>query len=396
MLVPLRGIFETLDATIVYQGNQISAVRGETVVTLTIGSDTASIDGKTVKLSQRAQIVNGRTLVPLRFVGEALGAAVDYNSVSNEVTVTSTDGSVPDSNATTVQPVPTGGINVMIDGVVQNYDQPPAIVEGRLLVPLRGIFEALHAAIAFQGDRITAVRGETVVQLTIGSDTALVNGKTVQLSQKSIIINGRTLVPLRFVGEALGATVDFNSATSVVRVTSPGETAAVYDVILKFPADRYPGTAAHIQAAISSGESAVCTIDRDGADRNRQESLAGIPTKEGYDRDEWPMAMCEEGGEGADVAYVPFSDNRGSGSWVGNQLEDYPDGTRVLFVISGAVSGNVDPAFPAPATPPTSGTPTAPFASCAEAREAGAAPLHTGTPGYSAKLDRDGDGIACE
>lgn len=109
--------------------------------------------------------------------------------------------------------------------------------------------------------------------------------------------------------------------------------ASSYDEVLYFPSDRYPYTAAHVQDAISAGHSDVCTIDRAGADQNRKESLAGIPTKSGYDRDEWPMAMCEEGGYGADVQYVPSSDNRGAGSWVGNQLENYPDGTKVLFIV---------------------------------------------------------------
>lgn len=45
------------------------------------------------------------------------------------------------------------------------------------------------------------------------------------------------------------------------------------------------------------------------------------------------MAVCEEGGAGADVRYVTPSDNRGVGSWVGNQMSSYPDGTRVLFIV---------------------------------------------------------------
>lgn len=53
------------------------------------------------------------------------------------------------------------------------------------------------------------------------------------------------------------------------------------------------------------------------------------------------MAMCEEGGTGAGIAYIKPSDNRGVGSWVGNQLEDYSDGTRVLFVINGGASESV-------------------------------------------------------
>lgn len=107
-----------------------------------------------------------------------------------------------------------------------------------------------------------------------------------------------------------------------------------YDVVLEFPADRYPETAAHIQDAIRKGHSNICTIDRDGAEENRGESLKGIPTKEGFDRDEWPMAMCREGGKGAHIAYIDPSDNRGAGSWVSHHTRDYPDGTRIKFVVT--------------------------------------------------------------
>lgn len=94
----------------------------------------------------------------------------------------------------------------------------------------------------------------------------------------------------------------------------------------------YPETGDHVRDAIAAGHSDVCTIELNGAEECREESLAGIPTKTGYDRDEWPMAMCEEGVAGASVRYVTPSDNRGAGAWVGNQFEDYPDGTRVLFI----------------------------------------------------------------
>lgn len=83
-------------------------------------------------------------------------------------------------------------------------------------------------------------------------------------------------------------------------------------VKLKFPADRYPETAKHIQKAIRKGESAICTINRKDAEENRKASLKGVPTKKGYDRDEWPMAMCAEGGAGAHIEYITPSDNRGA------------------------------------------------------------------------------------
>ncbi|MFB7716877.1 excalibur calcium-binding domain-containing protein [Nocardia sp. NPDC056100] len=61
-------------------------------------------------------------------------------------------------------------------------------------------------------------------------------------------------------------------------------------------------------------------------------------------------------------------------------------------------------AAPAPVAPPAVPVPAAPvpaapavtYKSCAEAKAAGAAPLRRGDPGYSSRLDRDGDGIACE
>lgn len=112
----------------------------------------------------------------------------------------------------------------------------------------------------------------------------------------------------------------------------PSSTSDSEVVQLTFPSDRYPETAKHIQDAIAKGESATCTINREQAEENRKESLKGIPTKKGYDRDEWPMAMCAEGGQGADIEYITPKDNRGAGSWVGNQLEDYADGTRVEFM----------------------------------------------------------------
>ncbi|WP_231506400.1 NucA/NucB deoxyribonuclease domain-containing protein [Paenibacillus sp. UNC451MF] len=111
------------------------------------------------------------------------------------------------------------------------------------------------------------------------------------------------------------------------------ETSVTANVQLIFPADRFPETAQHIKDAIASGESAICTIDRKGAEDNRKKSLHDVPTKKGYDRDEWPMAMCDEGGEGADIRYISPSDNRGAGSWVSNQVEKYPDGTKVMFIV---------------------------------------------------------------
>lgn len=124
---------------------------------------------------------------------------------------------------------------------------------------------------------------------------------------------------------------------AVYEVLVPEETSVkktnTYDQVLEFPKERYPETGKHITDAIKEGHSEVCTIDRGGAADRRKLSLAPYPSKKGYDRDELPMAMCKEGGKGAHIEYISPADNRGAGSWVGNKLDKYPDGTRVKFEV---------------------------------------------------------------
>jgi glutamyl/glutaminyl-tRNA synthetase len=116
---------------------------------------------------------------------------------------------------------------------------------------------------------------------------------------------------------------------------SPTQTTSTssYEKVIYIPSDRYPETAEHVKEAEKKGESSICTIDRKEVKEHRKESLAGIETKPGYDRDEFPMAMCAEGGQGADVKMVHSSDNRGEGSWVSHQLSGLPDGTKVLIKV---------------------------------------------------------------
>ena len=110
------------------------------------------------------------------------------------------------------------GITVLLDGKSLLFDQSPIIEMGRTLVPMRGIFEAFGATVSYEpkGRVVTGVlEGKTVV-LTIGSTKARVNGKEVTLDVPAKIVNSRTLVPLRFVGESLDAAVDWIDKTKTV------------------------------------------------------------------------------------------------------------------------------------------------------------------------------------
>ncbi|HKJ50860.1 MAG TPA: RHS repeat-associated core domain-containing protein [Gammaproteobacteria bacterium] len=98
---------------------------------------------------------------------------------------------------------------------------------------------------------------------------------------------------------------------------------------IEVSAKQHPEAAKHIQDAQAAGHPKTLTIDRSNAAANRNESLRGVPTKKGLDRDEYPPAMFKEGGAGASVRHINIKDNRGSGSCIGAQCSGLPDGARV-------------------------------------------------------------------
>ncbi|MCZ8518242.1 MULTISPECIES: copper amine oxidase N-terminal domain-containing protein [Paenibacillus] len=111
---------------------------------------------------------------------------------------------------------------LLIDGREQFYAVAPEVRSGVTLVPLRAVFEALQANVTWHGESrtIEAVKGNRRVILTIGSPQASVNGKAAGLEQPPVIENGTTLVPLRFVSEALGSQVIWEAATRTIQIVS--------------------------------------------------------------------------------------------------------------------------------------------------------------------------------
>ena len=113
-------------------------------------------------------------------------------------------------------------IKVLVNGKSLTMDQPPVLVNDRTLVPVRAIFEALGAKVDWNNDTNTAtgVLGSTTVEIQIENTVAKVNGKDVTLDVPAKLINDRTLVPVRFISESLGAKVDWDNDTQTVIITT--------------------------------------------------------------------------------------------------------------------------------------------------------------------------------
>ncbi|MBB3129974.1 hypothetical protein FHS19_004679 [Paenibacillus rhizosphaerae] len=115
-------------------------------------------------------------------------------------------------------------ISIYIDGQKLYSSQAPIMVKGRAMLPMRAIFEALDATVDWNAKTktVTAKRDQTTIVLKIGSTSAVVNNRTLTLDVPGQIYKGSTMVPVRFVSEALGEKVDWNASNKTVTITTSG------------------------------------------------------------------------------------------------------------------------------------------------------------------------------
>lgn len=131
--------------------------------------------------------------------------------------------------------VPAGGvaqaagseISVYVDGEKLTFDQPPVAQNGRVLVPLRAIFEALGAEVEWlpEDQAVAAQKGDTLVVMQLGNNRfakSVGGGDSVvyDLDVPPIALNGRTLVPVRAVSESFDCNVEWDGSTQTVTVSS--------------------------------------------------------------------------------------------------------------------------------------------------------------------------------
>ncbi|MGH7755861.1 MAG: stalk domain-containing protein [Vulcanimicrobiaceae bacterium] len=122
--------------------------------------------------------------------------------------------------------VQAAGLSVEVNGSPVSFSPAPIERAGRVFVPLRGVFERLGASVVYQSGTINATSGTRTIALRIGSTSATVNGQPQALDVAPFIVGASTFVPLRFVSQALGASVNYDGANRIVAITTNGQVPA--------------------------------------------------------------------------------------------------------------------------------------------------------------------------
>ncbi len=109
-------------------------------------------------------------------------------------------------------------ILVMLKGRYIDFDVAPIIINDRVMVPVRNIFEALGANVNWMGETQTifAVKGTDIITMQVGQNSFFKNEDKIEIDSPSVIIDSRTLVPIRAVAEALDTEVFYNQNTRTV------------------------------------------------------------------------------------------------------------------------------------------------------------------------------------
>ena len=114
-------------------------------------------------------------------------------------------------------------VTVDVNGNALDFSTAPIIQDGRVFVPLRGVFERLGASVDYSNGLITATGSDgRTISLTIGSTQATISGQPETIDVAPFIVSSSTFVPLRFISQALGASVNWDESDHTVSIGMAG------------------------------------------------------------------------------------------------------------------------------------------------------------------------------
>lgn len=200
-------------------------------------------------------------------------------------------------------------------------DTEPVMTNDRVLVPFRAIFERLGASVTWDEATATATatKGDTTIRITENSDTAYINDSPCTLDVGATILNGRFIVPIRFVSEALGCIVYWDEGRKTV-------------VILESDTrqDRLPGSVPIVDCTFNSYQA--------GADEIGQLSYDGNPDTV-WSAEGEGVYVCYDLGAVTPIQKVSIMWNKGDVRQQYFEIHLSDDGVNFRQVFDGASSG---------------------------------------------------------
>lgn len=232
VLVPLRGVLEQIGADINWNEatQTVTAKMADRTIELPLGRRQAMVNGEAVSLAVPATRIGGSTMVPLRFLSEALGANVDWIESSQQVDITTSGNANPNPNRPNRNESWRNGdrvnrnrgnnadtIQLRVNGRDESFGSArPFIKNGEVLVPVQAMSTLAEFSFRYNPDNQMLTVGDMDLRHEIGTRTARKNGEVHNLNTTSEIRNGILYVPLDFISLATDKPVRWNAQNRTV------------------------------------------------------------------------------------------------------------------------------------------------------------------------------------
>ena len=201
-----------------------------------------------------------------------------------------------------------------MDGVKKALDAPAYIANDRTMVPLRFIAEAFDADVSYDNGVVTIVKDKNVFETTIGTRKYTLNGVEKEMDTESVILNDRTMVPVRVIVEAFGMNVDWNGEKREVTITR-GK--ARRDKVKIFVASDSTAQTYRENAAPQAGWGQMLPMFFDESVEVHNRAMAGRSLKSFFNEGRWGGIMNDS--KAGDYVIIQFGHN--DGAW--NKPERY-------------------------------------------------------------------------
>ncbi|WP_261302816.1 stalk domain-containing protein [Paenibacillus andongensis] len=161
------------------------------------------------------------TLANITMVDTSTASGSD-GSAGSSLDSASESSSDPESSLVPVSIQPISAENVLSSNIFIKFDVPPVIINGQAYLPIRSVSESFGAAVDWDQESLTVTVSTEYATITsrINNTTAYIDGEPTQIDGPSLLLAGRTYVPLRFMSESLGLQVDWHAPTQIIQISN--------------------------------------------------------------------------------------------------------------------------------------------------------------------------------
>jgi len=228
----LRQIKELPDTSAIATGDNYIAILDKDGMVWTWGNNSNgqlgngtveehSIPTKVKNLKDIAQIVAGKCYIVTLSNDHTIWSWGDNSCGQTGHPTTGEKTPVKDKYIVVQIGNPYMSVNGRQEKIDPDYDTSPVIINGRTLLPIRAIIERLGGIVDWEREDGTIILSinSKVIELKIGSTTTIVNGAEVPIDVAPQVLNGRTMIPLRYVAEHIGCIVQWNDSNQVITIS---------------------------------------------------------------------------------------------------------------------------------------------------------------------------------